>query len=109
MLKPILEVTILYGSKGEGCQTECGIDWSSEANLKLAKERVKERFGDRVKLGYFNLLKTEPRSELKKLIKKEKLDLPALLINWQPRISGDFDVRMLLDVIDAELEIRRGL
>lgn len=104
-MKPILKVTILYGSKGESCQTECGINWTSEDNLKLAKEQVKERFGDRVKLEYFNLLRPDASDALKKLVKKENLNLPALLIEGQPRISGEFDFRLMLDAIEAELEI----
>ena len=35
------------------------------------------------------------------------LSLPALVINGEVRISGHFDMRMLMDAIDAEIEIRK--
>lgn len=104
-MKPALKVAILYGSKGKGCQPDCGIDWASKEAIELAKEQVKGRFGDRVKLEHTNLLKPEASPELHKLIKKEKLTLPVLLIDGQPRISGEFDFRLMMDAIDAELEM----
>jgi len=35
-----------------------------------------------------------------------KLPLPLLIINGEPRIPGQFDIRLLLDAIDAEIEIK---
>lgn len=106
MAKP-LQVAVVYDGRGEKCETECGIDWSSADALTLAKERVKQRFGDKVKLDCIDLSQPDASPELVQLVKKEKLTLPALLINGQPRISGEFDFRLLLDAIDAELEIER--
>ena len=34
------------------------------------------------------------------------LSLPLLLINGELRISGEFDIRMLLDAIDTKMEIK---
>jgi hypothetical protein len=35
-----------------------------------------------------------------------KLPLPLLIINGEPRISGQFDIRFLLYAIDTEIEIK---
>jgi len=94
-------------SKAEKCEAHCGIDWSSKEAITLINQRIKERFGGRVKLEYLDLSK--PRTgralELNQLVKDENLPLPLLVINGQPRISGQFDIRHLLDAIDAEMEI----
>ena len=33
------------------------------------------------------------------------MPLPVLLANGRPRIAGEFDIRQLLDVIEAGLEV----
>ena len=38
---------------------------------------------------------------------EEQLALPALFLDRQVRVSGPFDVRVLLDAIEAELEMKR--
>ena len=111
MAKHTIQVTIVYNGKGksEECDAHCGIDWSSAETITLINERIKERFGDRVKLDYLDLSK--PRTnhhvpELNLVTKNENLPLPLLVINGQSIISGQFDIRLLLDAIDAEIEIK---
>jgi len=102
-----MQITVIDDSKAEKCEAHCGIDWSSKEAITLINQRIKERFGGRVKLEYLDLSK--PRTgralELNQLVKDENLPLPLLVINGQPRISGQFDIRHLLDAIDAEMEI----
>jgi len=102
-----MQITVIDDSKAEKCEAHCGIDWSSKEAITLIDQRIKERFGGRVKLEYLDLSK--PRTgralELNQLVKDENLPLPLLVINGQPRISGQFDIRHLLDAIDAEMEI----
>ena len=43
--------------------------------------------------------------DLQQRISDGNLSLPLLLINGEPRISGPFDIRMLLDAIEAEIEM----
>ncbi len=43
--------------------------------------------------------------EWKEIIKNKNLSLPLLLVNGQPRVSGEFDIRQLLDAIEVEIEI----
>ncbi len=109
LAKPTIQVTIVYDSKGERCDAHCGIDWSSVEAIALTNERIKERFGDRVNLEYVDLSKpgTDHHAlELNQVVKNKNLPLPLLVINGQPRISGQFDIRLLLDAIDAEIEIK---
>lgn len=106
MSEPDIEATIIADSRIKPCDAECGIDWSAASSVTLAKLRIKERFGDRVRLDYLDLPKaTDSRriQELKPAI--QDLPLPVLLINGHPRIYGEFDIRRLLDVIQAEMEI----
>ena len=102
-----MQITVIDDSKAEKCEVHCGIDWSSKEAITLINQRIKERFGGRVKLEYLDLSK--PRTgralELNQLVKDENRPLPLLVINGQPRISGQFDIRHLLDAIDAEMEI----
>jgi len=109
LIRHAIQITIVDDSKGEKCDAHCGVDWSSVEAIALASQRIKERFGDRIKLKYLDLSKptTNHRTlELSKEIKDKNLPLPLLLINGQPRISGQFDIRQLLDAIDAEMEIK---
>lgn len=103
-----IQIIIVDDSQGEKCDAHCGIDWSSAEVVALVSNRIKERFGNKVKLNYLDL--SEPVTnhhaiELKQRVREEKLPLPLLVINGQLRISGQFDIRMLLDAIDAELEV----
>ncbi|MBA7696303.1 hypothetical protein ES703_104948 [subsurface metagenome] len=43
--------------------------------------------------------------EWKEVIKNKGLLLPLLLLNGKLRISGQFDIRQLLDTIEVEIEI----
>ena len=109
MSKHDIQIVIIDDSKGEKCEANCGVDWSSAEAVTLANQRIKDRFGDRVKLEYLDLSKPggdDRALEFKPRIKD--LPLPLLVINGEPRISGQFDIRMLLDVIDVEVEMRPG-
>ncbi len=109
MVKPTIQVTIVDDSKGERCNVDCGVDWSSTEVTTLTSRRIKERFGDRVELKYVDLSK--PGTNLPKLNQatmNKNQPLPLLAIDGQVRISGQFDIHLLLDAIDAEIEIREG-
>ncbi len=109
MIKHTIQITIVDDSKAKKCHAHCGMDWSSPEVIALASQRVKDRFGDRIKLLYLDLSKpitNHYASELKQRVRNKKLPLPLLIINGEPRISGEFDIRRLLDAIDAEIEIK---
>ena len=108
MIKQTIQITIVDDSKGEKCDAYCGADWSSPEVIALANQRIKDRFGDKIQLAYLDL--SEPTTnhdalEYSRVIKSKNLSLPLLLINGEPRISGQFDIRQLLDAIEAEIEI----
>ena len=86
------------------------MDWSAAEVIALADQQVKARFGDRVQLEYLDLSKpvTGHRVlEWQQRVRNGNLPLPLLVINGELRISGQFDMRLLLDAIDADIEINR--
>ncbi len=108
-IKHTIQVTIADNPKGEKCDAHCGLDWSSAETISLASEQIKGRFGDRIQLKYLDLSQpiTEHHAlELSQQVKDKDLSLPLLVINGQPRISGQFDIRQLLDAIETEVEIK---
>ena len=108
-MKQTIQVTIVDDSQGVKCDALCGVDWSSTEAISLATKRIKERFGDKVQLEYLDLAKSitgDRALELNRQVRDKDLSLPLLVINGQPRISGQFDVRQLVDAIETEVEIR---
>jgi disulfide oxidoreductase YuzD len=104
-----IQIIIVDDSQGEKCEARCGVDWSSAEVIALASERIEERFDNKVKLNYLDLsgpMTGQQAVELNQRVRKENLSLPLLVIDGQTRISGQFDIRMLLNAIDAELETR---
>ena len=104
-----IQITIVDDSKAEKCDAHCGMDWSSAEVISLATKRIKERFGDRIQLEYLDLNKSMTAQyslELSQGVSSKTLSLPLLVINGQPRISGQFDIRQLLDAIETEVEIK---
>jgi disulfide oxidoreductase YuzD len=103
-----IQVIIISDPAKQECDASCGTDWSSAESLELAKEQVRRRFGDGVHLTYLDLAGTEEADSLvewRKKIIDENLSVPLLVLNGHLRITGNFDVRQMLDVIEAELEI----
>ena len=112
LIKQTIQITIVDDSKGEKCEAHCGVGWSSAEAIALANQRIRDRFGDKMQLEYLDLSKpvANHRSlELSQEVRNKNLSLPLLLINGEARISGQFDIRLLLDAIDAETEIKSQL
>ncbi len=108
LIKHTIQVIIVDDSTGEKCDAHCGVDWSSVEAITLASQRIKDEFGDKIQLEYLDLSKPMANRhtlELFQSIKNKDLSLPLLLINGKPRISGQFDIRLLLDAISADLEL----
>ena len=107
-IKHAVQIIIVDDSKGEKCDAHCGMDWSSAEVISLATERIKDQFGGKIKIEYLDLSKpitNHHALELSQQVKDKNLSLPLLVINSQPRISGQFDIRQLMDAIEAEVEI----
>ena len=112
LVKHTIQITIVDDSKGEKCDAHCGVDWSSVEAIALANKRIKDRFGDKTQLEYLDLSKPVANRhalELHQRFRNKNFSLPLLLINGEPRISGQFDIHQLLDTIDAEVEIKTQL
>ena len=110
--KHTVQITIIDESTGEKCDAHCGVDWSSPEAIALATKRIKDRFGDQVQLEYIDLAKPTTNhyaSELEQRIRDKNFTLPLLVINGQPKISGQFDIHLLLDAIEAEMETKPQL
>ena len=108
-IKHAIQVTIVDDSTGEKCDAHCGVDWSSAETISLAAERIKDRFGNKIQLEYLDLSKfitNHHTLELSQQVKDKNLPLPLLVIDSQPRISGQFDIHQLMDAIEVEVEIR---
>jgi disulfide oxidoreductase YuzD len=103
-----VQITIINDSRRVECEVGCGTDWSSPDALALASQRTRERFGEEIKPVYIDLAEdTSSQDALKwsKEISEKDLSLPLLLVNGQVRISGQFDIRQLLDTVEVVIEI----
>ncbi len=112
LVKQTIQITIVDDSKGEKCEARCGIVWSSPEAISSASQLIEDRFGDKIQLEYLDLSEPVANHRLLKLnqeVRDKNLSLPLLLINGKPRISGQFDIRLLLDAIEAEMEIKSQL
>lgn len=106
--KDTIHITILDDTRKQECDASCGEDWSLPETIALANQRIKDRFGEKVTLEYLDLpgaTANQRTLEWDRIIKNKNLSLPLLLVNGELRISGQFDIRQLLDVVDAEIEI----
>jgi len=108
LVKDSIKITIVDDSRRQECDAGCGVDWSSPETIALASQRIKDRFGDKIQLVYLDLAKAKANRdtlEWNQEIKDKDLSLPLLLLNGKLRLSGQFDIRQLLDAIEAEMEI----
>ena len=104
----VVKITILGDDSQGECDASCGIDWTLPESVPFAVERIKERFGEDILLEYLNMAENKTRrfvQEWTETVKDKNLSLPLLLLNGQLRISGQFDIRQLLDVIEIEREL----
>ena len=110
MIRHTVKIAIVDNSNTERCDAHCGVDWSSPEAIALASQRIRDRFGTRIQLDYVDLAKPVTNHntlKLKQQLENKNLPLPLLVINGQPKICGEFDIHLLLDAIDAEMEIKR--
>ena len=93
------------------CSESCGVNWLTPGPQQEARDRLKQRFGDKVKIDFYDLdipAVQEKHGKWLERVKKEKLLMPLLVIDGEVRINGFFDTRMLIDMVDAEGELARG-
>lgn len=103
-----IHVTIINDPATQECDVSCGTDWSSRESLELAEKQVRNKFGDGVQLSYRDFSGKDKEDfpvEWREKILHENLSVPLLIVDGSLRIAGNFDIRQMLDVIEAELEI----
>lgn len=96
---------------GKPCLESCGTNWLEEENQHLAEESLKHRFGEKVAVSFYNLAETTTQQRFADIIhmaQEQSLYFPLLIVNGKVRISGFFDQRMLLDMLDAEEDLQFG-
>ena len=101
-------ITILDDSRVKKCYAGCGINWSKAEELENAREHIKRQLSGDFILEHLDMAKPEVSEKFSKIVQKaKKADLlyPLLIINEDIRISGDFDLRMLTDMMDASREL----
>lgn len=114
--QPPIRVTVLDDPGRPPCEARCGLDLSSAEVRSAIAQALQQRFGSRVELRYAALSEggadgalppaggDEPDGVRERLSRGE-LVLPLLLINGRPRISGYFDLRSLLEAVQAVIEM----
>jgi len=101
-------ISIINESSRRDCDAGCGTDWSSPDAVALAARQIKDRFGNEARLEYLDLASgTDDRqvNEWRGAIRERSLSVPLLLINGRLRIAGQFDIRRMIDAVEAEMEI----
>jgi len=93
-----LNVKIIGNRHDTLCQAECGSDWSRSDVQAQMKTYLREKFGDQIILDYSDI-----EDNGQKLKGENKF--PLLMINGHIRLSGPFDMRQLLDIVETQLEL----
>ena len=104
-------VTIVDNSQEEKCEGRCGLDFSSPATVEFVTEHLKKLYGDSVQLEYLDLADLSIRNshpDIAEMLADRDLLLPLLLVNGNLRISGYFDIYILQNVIQTEMEMEVG-
>lgn len=107
MTSPRIQVTIIGDSAAASCEGECTTDWMKADNQETARAAVAKRIGEDAALEFLEVSGGAADSRQKTLIshvRSERLPFPVLMLNGNARINGPFDLRMLIDVIEAEMD-----
>ena len=107
-MSPSIQITVIDDAKAEKCEGHCGLDFSSPEAVEEIAGLLNKVYGEKVQLECLDL--AEPSTsrsypEIVERIKTENLPLPLLLINGNLRISGYFDIHLLQNAIQVELEM----
>jgi hypothetical protein len=87
------------GEAGKFCAEPCGVDWTDQENQRLARQNLRQFFGDRVELEFLDTEQAPP--DIARGLKEGGLLLPLLVINGRVRLQGFFDFRRLRDMVEA--------
>ena len=105
---PLRVVIINDPLKSRDCEASCGTDWSSLQALELARQQIHERFEGDIRVTYLDISRDTTSDDVRKWmeeIKNKNLSVPLLIVNGNLRISGNFDMRQMMDVLEVESEL----
>ena len=108
MIEKTFIVEIIDDTSRRDCDADCGTDWSSPEMVALAGKQVEQRFSGAATVEYCDLFRREldaGQLDMKRNIREQGLSVPLLLINGHLRVAGQFDIRRIVDAIEAEMEI----
>ena len=101
-----IQALIVFDSTAKSCEAACGLNWADANNLNILKKRLTERLGDRIAVELLDISGENDRvNQIEIKIAREKLRLPLLLVDGKVRISGEFDIRQVLDAAEAAIEV----
>ena len=105
--QPKIIVTVVDDDTSPKCEARCGVDLSSAEVFQSTAEVLRRLFGNKVRLEYASLdaAQAGPLAEIAEKVKSGELSLPLLLVNGKPRVSGYFDLHLLQESIQAEIEM----
>ncbi len=100
----------IFDQRGEGkvCLEGCGADWCAPEVQQEAVERLRQIHGDQVRFEFFDLADPGGRArnpQVAAQVQSGGLQLPLLMINSEVRITGHFDLRQLVDAVEAQEEL----
>ncbi len=108
MTEKTFAIEIVDDTGRRDCDADCGTDWSSPEMVALAGKQVEQRFGGAATVEYRDLARgalDAGQQEMKRNIRQQGLSVPLLLVNGHLRVAGQFDIRRIVDAIEAEMEI----
>jgi hypothetical protein len=93
-----IHIKIIDNHRKTLCQVECSSDWSQSDVQAQMKTYLQEKFGDQIIVDYSDI--EDSKQQLKGANK-----FPLLIVNGHIRLSGPFDMKQLLDIIETQLEL----
>jgi hypothetical protein len=93
-----IHIEIVCNSRQPLCQTECGANWSHPDVRARAKIDLRQRFGNYIRLDYINMSGSANQYS-------KETSYPLLIINGCIRLTGQFDMRQLMEIVETQLEV----
>ncbi|MDP2920081.1 MAG: hypothetical protein Q8O43_07690 [Dehalococcoidia bacterium] len=97
----MLNIEIVTDKNQPACAENCGTDWSQPEALANVREQLLKLFGNRVRLKHTIVSNAEDHR--RRLGKSP--GFPLLLANGEVRLSGQFDLRQVIDIAQTQLEM----
>jgi len=76
------------GQAGKFCAERCGVDWTDYGNQRLARQNLRQFFGEGVELEFHDAGEAPP--DIARRLEEGGLLLPLLVINGRVRLPGIF-------------------